>query len=944
MLYLAAIVAAACAAGCGGPPPDVWVVNDMVNLTDQTPRRDDPLIFNAKDNSVNLFAAANETISFQLVIQAGEQGARDLSVRFSDLAGPADAKINKARIQTFGMWPVRIDHYPPWYLRLVKTVPEPANFYDALVPLVADASAQPLNLSANERLAVWVDLSVPRDALPGDYTGLLSVCTGAIEAWTINVKLKVYDFVLPDARPVAAVGGFDYRTLFRRFLKRQGKPFVPARMDRKHPLVRRGLVLMRQCMQLAHAHRLDLFDKHIHPVIKRDMFGKMHLDWEDYDAIVMPYLTGTAFEDRIGCAAWCVPFSDTWPNPNNYGGAHTDTYASTVGTLVAACRDHFAKATEMQEQTFLWPYRGEVSRSAYDRHVALGRIARAADSETPILCQLPTKPPAETDWQAPKGLSELVDIHAPPAQWLDPARAEKLARPEHPLVGMWLSPAMPPYSPSLGIIATPADVRAIAWFTMKYKCTGLFLPEVMHWDGDLFSTGAGAETRLFYPGDFAGREAVLPSVRLKRLRRGLQDIAYLWLLQQRQRRAVARGIIDAMTRYAGLASVGDNYLDPRLDGWVQDPAAWEMARRLLAEEVQVAVHPAELSNQELVAQRLAWKRFDETTRTVRVEQIRARVTAADKANRLRATVLLDLYNEHSRNVDVLVKIDNLPKGWRATTDEVAVSPLPAARRKVVRLEAEGLHVPIMRNAKSRMPISITVDAQRTRQMTANIPLLRAGWVDTAPRIDGVLDDWPMRAGNTAGDFRLVGKRGRGPRGLAERSTLVFILHDAKNLYFAFRCEEPNMDAIVAKPNNVIHYEQLMACGEDLVEIILDPGAEALRPEQLYHITVKSNGVLLTERGVYTDPPLGKARPWPVAASVAVKRYQKLWTVELALPLESFSQAGRAKFWGVNFTRFATQGAEASSWSEAPRIFYDPKNLGTMFVMPAAKITNEDSSP
>ena len=37
---------------------------------------------------------------------------------------------------------------------------------------------------------------------------------------------------------------------------------------------------------------------------------------------------------------------------------------------------------------------------------------------------------------------------------------------------------------------------------------------------------------VFYPGALAGIQGVLPSVRLKRLRRGLQDIAYLWLLQQ----------------------------------------------------------------------------------------------------------------------------------------------------------------------------------------------------------------------------------------------------------------------------------------------------------------------------------------------------------------------------------------------------------------------------
>ncbi len=110
----------------------------------------------------------------------------------------------------------------------------------------------------------------------------------------------------------------------------------------------------------------------------------------------------------------------------------------------------------------------------------------------------------------------------------------------------------------------------------------------------------------------------------------------------------------------------------------------------------------------------------------------------------------------------------------------------------------------------------------------------------------------------------------------------------------------------------------MACGEDLVEVVLDPGCAAKGPEDLYHITVKANGVLLAERGVHTAPPLGVATAWPVAASVAVGRQDQLWVVEMAIPLSALGPAAKEPLWGVNFTRFATQGSEASSWSEAGR--------------------------
>jgi hypothetical protein len=251
----------------------------------------------------------------------------------------------------------------------------------------------------------------------------------------------------------------------------------------------------------------------------------------------------------------------------------------------------------------------------------------------------------------------------------------------------------------------------------------------------------------------------------------------------------------------------------------------------------------------------------------------------------------------------------------------------------VELSAEGTYVPSSGAGKLLLPLSLTEDMQRRRTLTAAVPFLLAGSVPRGPVIDGKLDDWPMRAGNAAGDFRLIGARGESDKPFAKRGTLTFVTHDRDNLYLAFRCDEPQVDGLKAFSSNIIHYEQLMACGEDLVEVVLDPGCRAKGPEDLYHIAVKANGVLLTERGVHTDPPLGVATAWPVAASVAVTKQDKLWVVELAIPLSAFGPAGKETFWGVNFTRFATQGSEASSWSEAGRYFYDPKNLGTMYMVP-----------
>jgi len=161
--------------------------------------------------------------------------------------------------------------------------------------------------------------------------------------------------------------------------------------------------------------------------------------------------------------------------------------------------------------------------------------------------------------------------------------------------------------------------------------------------------------------------------------------------------------------------------------------------------------------------------------------------------------------------------------------------------------------------------------------------------------------------------------------------MVFLLRDERNLYVAFRCSEPNPEGMVVRSDNTVRYDQLMAGGEDMVELLLDGGSAAAGPEDLFHMVVKPNGVLVAERGVGCRPPLGKTAPWLSGAAVATGRQQGCWVVEMAIPLASFGPRGREGFWRVNFMRYAVQGAESSSWSGAARHYYDPRNLGTMFV-------------
>jgi len=932
---MAGCVLLAATGGCwGGAAPNVWAAGEMVQLTDHTQSDTGDEVFDGESGTIRLTAAANEVVGFQLVVDAPPGGLERLQILPGRLALDPKLALPADAVRLFRMLPVPVKRFPAWFLRLAAEPVKPTRFYDALVPLEAGDA---LEVPGDERLAVWADVAVPRDAAPGVYKAPLTV-RYAGGSRTLRLELRVYDFVLPETRPVVCVGGFDHRTIYRHFVRRKGadgreEPFVPYRMDPSDPNVRSGLVVIRDLMTLAHEHRVDLFDRELKPQLKRDRDGNVVLDWEDYDSIVTPYLSGSAFADHIGVSVWPAPVSASWPAPADYGGADTLAYRATVRAVAKGTIEHF-RALEADSKLFVWPRVTGTDPAAYARHMALARGFGSASGRPAVLGELPLNPPKAGLWTVPREFASCVDMAAPPAPMADYGGSVDVGRISSPLSGMWLRPGSPPYVGDCGILAAPADVRSLPWVAMKYGCRGIFLPEVLHWDGDPFAAGDGARGCLFYPGERFGVRSILPSARLKWLRRGLQDVSYLWLLHRRQRAAIARAMVDTLVRYAGMDAAGDHYQDARLDGWVRDPNAWVVARRLLAEELLNVIRPTGSTQRELMAQRLDWRRLVENTCRVRVERVSTRVQpAAGKG--LNATVRLELFNEYSRPVDVTATIAFLPPGWTCAARERTAADLPSGGRATVDFALVGNLPPGGADGKLKVPLTLHGNIGRPRRVTAEVPLLMAGPTDKEIRIDGDLGDWPLRPGNAAGRFRALGRRQRVDDGLATRQTNVFALRGPDMLYFAFRCHQPAGDRLRAEPSNMVHYQQLMVAGEDVVEVILDPTGRAGRVDDLYHLIVKSNGVTISERGLHCDPPVGESGPWPAAVKAAIGRGKGVWIAEIAIPLSDLPGGAADGFWRVNFARFATAGAEASSWTGAARTVYDPHSLGTMLIPVAA---------
>ena len=897
-------------------PWALWVASDMVSLTPTMKARPDMTVF--PQEMIELAGAANEVVSVQLIIDASDAPIEAISVKPSFLDGPGDHIISFEQVHLFRMHPVQIRHFPAWFLRSDPDGPRSLDLYDALTKLPSDAST---SLAAGERLAIWVDIRLPRNAAPGLYTGDLQLRGKGLADRDVPVQVTVHDLILPDTRPLPVVGGFSYRSVFSQLVHNEkGKPYVPDHLDLARPLVREGVAQITTLMKLAHAHGLDLFDRDLKPRFQRDFKGTVRIEWTDYDAIVEPYLTGSAFEDKVGVSVWPIPLTASWPDPNNYGGADDQAYHEIVRTVVTESRNHLATIGG-KGKLIAWTWR-EMKDTPPQRALAK-RIEADSRGRIPVLVPTPAPRNAPTS-----GVTiQVIDGR-------DLTLAAKSGTKKR-----WVLPGPPPYLPNLSILATPADIRALPWLADKYGCQSLFIPDVLAWPGP-----ADAPGRLFYPGPMFRTTGVLPSVRLKRLRRGLQDMSYLSILRQRGNASVAARLLDTMARYAGQDALrGEPRHDPRLNGWVTNPAAWAHLSTVLAAETLAAVHPKPKTQQSALASTIRWHRMHQLTGQLLVESTGTRLSlrtlpkktpTSPAALTVDARIRISLYNPHETARVVTATTDWLPEGATRRDPAAATRIEPATPRRTLEIQLDLGKPHGNPNGKIPLPVSLKPADSDPIELPLEIPLLVAGRMAKPPEIDGVLDDWSAHPGASASDFRLLGNRGAKGQ-LARRATVAVAMQDAKSLYFAIRCTEPNMDAIQAKATNRLHYEQALAVGEDVIELLLDPGGKARSSDDLYHIAIKPNGVFVQELGVKTKPAIGTSQAVNLAPEIAVTQEKNGWIVEMRLPRSAFGLDGKATTWRVNFVRHAAQGAETSSWARNRRSPYNVNEMGTLFV-PDAK--------
>lgn len=938
-IRLTALVLCIVVAGCmpGGPARQVsvWIVSGDDDLSADSPPNPENDIYSASRGEVRVDAALNETLAFQVVLRTTAPLAGPFEVRVSDLRGPSGRLTAADVVTRYRVQYARVESFRSWYPPHTGRPAIPTLFPDILVPWDAPRGGGPLLLSEARNEIVWLDVHIPLTAQPGEYVGQVEAAPlgAGAPVFTCRLRVSVLPVALPDRRSLPVVCRVDPTDLLVTHLRWPRQPPELTRLLPSSPGHLAAIRLVSETMRLFQAHRTTPVLWASFPKLRPVGEQAVEVQWDEYDQLVAGWLDGAAFADGVRLEFWPLPLAVTYPAAELYGGLDSPRYARVLRTYLNECRRHFAERGWL-DRAALRPLPPEpLTTAAVERCRRMVGVLRQGEAPTPILAHLPARSLRGLGWHdAPSSDLSDVSIWAPPAMWFEPdamARERKLGR------QAWLMPAYPPYSGSPAVEAPAADSRALPWLAYRYEVAGVWIEDAARLDAPAASDTAGRpwlSAGLIHAGEPYGlRDRPVPSVRLKRLALGLQDVELLRLLEVNGRPQLARELAGEMVRWGGTDAALGNLLHDKPAGWPRSTAVFRLAHALMLHELAAEFVPAPAARQRQIDSLARWGVLlgQRDRLAVTLEGIRLTPEAAG----LRAHLFGRVENVGSKPVRGRWELPAPPPDWQLVTS-TALLVEPGARRPVhLELSLPGLAY----NIDGVYPFELALETEggTSQRLAARLAVAVCLRVDDPLRIDGRLDDWPLAADNTAGDFRLNRLApGAAAAEAPARATRAFFALDQEHIYVGVRCTLRAGESPVCRADNDVPVDGAAPWGQDVVEVLIDPRGEPVgSARDIYALQIKPTGLVIAHHGCRTEPPVGPSIPWPCGARVAVAVEREAWVVELAVPLAAFpAEARRQRIWGVNVTRLDAARGEYSSWSGARGTCYLPATLGNLIML------------
>jgi hypothetical protein len=536
-------------------------------------------------HAITLEGAGRETVAFQVMIQAGARDLLGVTVHLSDLRRDGGGVLAG---EPFSL-------YREWYVPVTVRSASPGgsaglgDYPDALIPAATPAWGLPLNVAARKTQGIWIDCAIPGEARGGVYRGNLVVRAGDRVLARFDLRLKVHDFAIPVERHLRWRIGYSG---WEAVPARLGIPEGSAEWHRLEEDLYRLVWEGHRAVPTTHYNDLRL-----------GMHGSgddLEIDWSGFDRRFGRFLDGSAFSDRQPVNVFSLPINPMrgWP-----AGVPADPEKVDEAILAAVSRltaRHWDERGWRLSDAFA--YVADEPDEA--RHESIRRACSAIRKGDPRIRTSVTfyKDASRNPRRLLEEFAGLVTMWEVAGDHLDLPRLRAIqARGDS--LGIYQGG-----EPYLGGEALDDDGVALTtwpWIAWRYRLDSLFLYNMTEWDYARLSGAkvawAGGKREIWenplnqswatnsqgvlvYPGPYVGIRGVVGTIRLRQVRRGLQDYEYLWLAARRGAGAtadeVSRRIIPRALHEAGtLGEIGAR------GSWERDPRGWALARRDLARAI-----------------------------------------------------------------------------------------------------------------------------------------------------------------------------------------------------------------------------------------------------------------------------------------------------------------------------------------------------------------------
>ncbi|MFZ6028723.1 MAG: glycoside hydrolase domain-containing protein [Chloroflexota bacterium] len=267
-------------------------------------------------NSISLEGARASYAAAQIIVHAGGEALSGVNITAGVLSDGHGHTIPAANITFYRQSFINftgVEEAEPGSMPVPENSPTHDPWLpDPLIPFIdpydGGPAGAPFAVDANRNQPVWADFLIPENALPGTYTGQITVSATGQPAVNVPVSLTVWNLLLPDKNTVTTYFQAHFGQVInyhRNTYEGSPNPWL------KYDAYTRQLV--KRYEELIHVHRLDTWMEFIPPP---EASGQCAVpsDWSSYDAAVQPYMDGSYWSDGVPNKWIVVPFSPgvTW--------------------------------------------------------------------------------------------------------------------------------------------------------------------------------------------------------------------------------------------------------------------------------------------------------------------------------------------------------------------------------------------------------------------------------------------------------------------------------------------------------------------------------------------------------------------------------------------------------------------------------------------------------